>query len=176
AIEPVSRGLRGDLPIWKDQETKRQCTLARLRYYTASDSATKSQCERINHMNSPALAVVVLAAGQGTRMKSALPKVLHPIAGRPMLAHVLAVAKALSAARMVVVTAPGADKVAKLASEWDAESVVQDRQLGTGHAVLSAEKVLSGFDGNLLVLFGDAPLLTAATLSKLTGRLGPDAE
>jgi bifunctional UDP-N-acetylglucosamine pyrophosphorylase/glucosamine-1-phosphate N-acetyltransferase len=109
-------------------------------------------------------------------MKSALPKVLHPIAGRPMLGHVLAVAKALSAARMVVVTSPGADKVARLASEWGAESAVQDRQLGTGHAVLSAEQALAGFDGDLLVLFGDAPLLTAGTLSKLTGRLGPDAD
>jgi bifunctional UDP-N-acetylglucosamine pyrophosphorylase/glucosamine-1-phosphate N-acetyltransferase len=89
---------------------------------------------------------------------------------------VLAVAKALSAARMVVVTSPGADKVARLASEWGAESAVQDRQLGTGHAVLSAEQALAGFDGDLLVLFGDAPLLTAGTLSKLTGRLGPDAD
>jgi len=127
-------------------------------------------------MNSPALAVIVLAAGQGTRMKSALPKVLHAMAGRPMLGHVLAVAKALSARRTVVVTAPGADKVAELAAEWGAESVVQDRQLGTGHAVLSAEPALTGFDGNLLVLFGDAPLLTAATLSRLTGCLGADAE
>ena len=109
-------------------------------------------------------------------MKSSLPKVLHPMAGRPMLGHVLAVAKALSAARIVVVTAPGAEKVANLAAEWGAESVVQDRQLGTGHAVLSAERALAGFDGNLLVLFGDAPLLTAATLSKLTGCLGPNAD
>jgi bifunctional UDP-N-acetylglucosamine pyrophosphorylase/glucosamine-1-phosphate N-acetyltransferase len=93
-----------------------------------------------------------------------------------MLGHVLAVAKALSAARMAVVTAPGADKVVKLAREWGAEAVVQDRQLGTGHAVLSAEQALAGFDGNLLVLFGDAPLLTAATLANLTGRLGADAD
>src|SRR5262249_15877643 len=97
-------------------------------------------------MNSPALAVVVLAAGQGTRMKWGLRKVVDGMAGRPMVGHVLAVAKALSATRMVVVTAPGADKVAKLAVEWGAEAVVQDRQLGTGHAVLSAESVLAGFD------------------------------
>jgi bifunctional UDP-N-acetylglucosamine pyrophosphorylase/glucosamine-1-phosphate N-acetyltransferase len=119
----------------------------------------------------PALAVIVLAAGQGTRMKSSLPKVLHPIGGRPMLAHVLAVATALNAARMVVVTAPGAEPVTKLANLWGAEAVVQDRQLGTGHAVLAAEKALSGFDGNVLVLFGDAPLLTATTLARLIGRL-----
>src|SRR5712671_6036800 len=123
-------------------------------------------------MDRPALAVIVLAAGQGTRMKSALPKVMHKIAGRPMLAHVLAVAKALGAARIVVVTAPGAQTVTKLAAEWGAEAVVQERQLGTGHAVLAGEKSLEGFEGNLLVLFGDAPLLTPATLSRLTAQLG----
>jgi len=120
----------------------------------------------------PALAVIVLAAGQGTRMKSSLPKVLHPIGGRPMLGHVLAVAKELKAARTVVVTAPGAEAVTKLANLSGAEAVVQDRQFGTGHAVLAAEKALSGFDGIVLVLFGDAPLLTAKTLGRLIGRLG----
>src|SRR5690349_3832949 len=116
------------------------------------------------------LAVVILAAGQGTRMKSALPKVLHRIAGRPMLGHVLAVARALGAARTVVVTAPGAEQVAGLLKEWGAETVVQDRQLGTGHAVLAASAVLGDFPGNVLVLFGDTPLLTAATLGKLVRR------
>jgi len=127
-------------------------------------------------MDRPALAVIVLAAGQGTRMKSALPKVMHKIAGRPMLAHVLAVAKALGAARIVVVTAPGAQAVTKLAAEWGAEAVVQERQLGTGHAVLAGEKSLEGFEGNLLVLFGDAPLLTQGTLSRLTARLQSGAD
>ena len=127
-------------------------------------------------MDRPALAVIVLAAGQGTRMKSALPKVLHPIGGRPMLAHVLAEAKGLDAARIVVVTAPGADQVAKLAGGWGAQSVVQERQLGTGHAVLAAEKALAGFEGNVLVLFGDAPLLTAATLGRLIGRLAEGSD
>jgi len=124
----------------------------------------------IERMNIP-LAVIVLAAGQGTRMKSSLPKVLHPIGGRPMLAHVLAVAKELKAARMVVVTAPGADAVAKLADLSGADAVVQDRQLGTGHAVLAAEKVLSGFDGNILVLFRRCAASDAATLARLIGRL-----
>jgi bifunctional UDP-N-acetylglucosamine pyrophosphorylase/glucosamine-1-phosphate N-acetyltransferase len=127
-------------------------------------------------MDRSALAVIVLAAGQGTRMKSALPKVLHPIGGRPMLAHVLAGAKALGAARIVVVTAPDAEAVAELSCDWDAESVVQESQLGTGHAVLAAEKTLSGFDGNLLVLFGDAPLLSAATLGRLIARLKQGAD
>ncbi|HEY4266040.1 MAG TPA: bifunctional UDP-N-acetylglucosamine diphosphorylase/glucosamine-1-phosphate N-acetyltransferase GlmU [Micropepsaceae bacterium] len=123
-------------------------------------------------MNHPALAVIVLAAGQGTRMKSALPKVLHPIGGRPMLGHVLAVAQAMGAAQIVAVTAPGAEAVVALAGQWGGTSVVQERQLGTGHAVLAAENALAGFDGNLLVLFGDAPLLTAATLSRLIAKLG----
>ncbi len=125
----------------------------------------------VEKLSDSALAVVVLAAGSGTRMKSALPKVLHVIGGRPMLAHVLAVTKAVNAARVVVVTAPDAGPVAALAKEWGAETVVQERQLGTGHAVLAAEGGLKGFAGNLLVLFGDTPLLSAATLSRLIASL-----
>ena len=109
-------------------------------------------------------------------MKSTLPKVLHKIGGRPMLGHVLAVARALGAARMVVVTAPDAAPVAALAKEWGADTAIQDRQLGTGHAVLSARAALGDFAGNLLVLFGDAPLLSAATLGRLVGRLGEGAD
>jgi bifunctional UDP-N-acetylglucosamine pyrophosphorylase/glucosamine-1-phosphate N-acetyltransferase len=127
-------------------------------------------------MSKAALAVVVLAAGAGTRMKSALPKVLHAIGGRPMLAHVLSVAKAMGADRIVVVTAPGMEKVASLAREWDAETVVQERQLGTGHAVLAAEAALKDFAGDVLVLFGDAPLLTADTLRRLVASLGQGAD
>jgi bifunctional UDP-N-acetylglucosamine pyrophosphorylase / glucosamine-1-phosphate N-acetyltransferase len=127
-------------------------------------------------MTESPLAVVILAAGQGTRMKSALPKVLHRIAGRPMLGHVLAVARALGAKRMVVVTAPGADQVAALSKEWGAETAVQDRQLGTGHAVLATKPALGDFPGNVLVLFGDAPLLTAATLGRLVKSLQAGAD
>jgi len=125
---------------------------------------------------SDSLAVVVLAAGSGTRMKSALPKVLHQIAGRPMLAHVLSVAKTLGAKRVAVVTAPNANDVAALAREWGAESIVQERQLGTGHAVLATESALKNFTGNLLVLFGDAPLLTPATLGRLIAALNKGAD
>ena len=127
-------------------------------------------------MTAPPLAVVILAAGQGTRMKSTLPKVLHRIAGRPMLGHVLAVARALGATRTVVVTAPDAAAVTALAEEWGATTVVQDRQLGTGHAVLAARAALADFPGNLLTLFGDAPLLTPATLSRLVARLNDRAD
>ena len=118
-------------------------------------------------------AVVVLAAGQGTRMKSSLPKVLHPIAGRPMLGHVLATAKALNAARSVVVVAPGMDSVAKAAKP--AAVAIQQRQLGTGDAVKAAKDALKGFDGDVLVLFGDTPLLRAETLEAVLGALD-DAE
>ncbi len=127
-------------------------------------------------MTDSSLAVVILAAGQGTRMKSALPKVLHPIAGRPMLGHVLAVAKELGASRTLVVTAPGAKAVADMVAANGAMSVVQDRQLGTGHAVSMAEAALAGFKGNVLVLFGDVPLLTAQTLQRLVSRVGTSAD
>jgi bifunctional UDP-N-acetylglucosamine pyrophosphorylase/glucosamine-1-phosphate N-acetyltransferase len=110
-------------------------------------------------------AVVVLAAGQGTRMKSNLPKVLHPLAGRPMLGHVLATAEALSAARTVVVVAPGMDQVAAAAAP--AVTAVQRKQLGTGDAVKAAKAALAGFDGDVLVLFGDTPLLRAETLRRV---------
>lgn len=100
-------------------------------------------------------------------MKSALPKVLHAIAGRPMLGHVLDAAKQLDAVQITVVTAPGADGVAALTREWGGEAVTQQRQLGTGHAVLQAEPALRDFHGTALVLFGDTPLLTPGTLRRL---------
>jgi bifunctional UDP-N-acetylglucosamine pyrophosphorylase / glucosamine-1-phosphate N-acetyltransferase len=122
-------------------------------------------------MSGTELAVVILAAGQGIRMKSARPKVLHEVGRAPMLAHVLAVAKALGAARVVVVTAPGAEAVARLASAERAEIAVQDRQLGTAHAVLATQSVLGSFAGDLLILLGDAPLVRAATLRRLLASL-----
>ncbi len=109
-------------------------------------------------------------------MKSAVPKVLHPIGGQPMLAHVLGVAADLGAARTVVITAPDADEVADLALSRGAAWVVQDRQLGTGHAVLCAENALRDFDGDVVVLFGDTPLLTAKTLGRLPARLDAGAD
>ena len=127
-------------------------------------------------MTESALAVIILAAGQGTRMKSALPKVLHSIAGRPMLAHVLAVTRDLDAVKTAVVVAPGAQSVSALAQSYGALAVVQEQQLGTGHAVATAERALAGFDGNLLVLFGDTPMLTATTLRGLIKRLDAGAD
>ncbi len=127
-------------------------------------------------MTESQLAVVILAAGQGTRMKSSIPKVLHPIGSRPMVQHVLDVADDIGAARKIVVVAPGESEVEKLAQAHGAVTVVQETQRGTGHAVAATEGALTGFDGTLLVLFGDTPLLSAATLKSLVSCLGKDAE
>jgi len=112
------------------------------------------------------LLAVILAAGKGTRMKSALPKVLHPIGGKPMVAHVLAAAHMAGAQRKVVVVGFGADSVETTVGT-QAEYVVQAEQLGTGHAVMQASACLQGFDGTIMVLCGDTPLLRGQTLAKL---------
>lgn len=115
-------------------------------------------------MKSP-IAVVVLAAGAGTRMKSALPKVLHPLANRPMLRHVLDNVAALKPARVVGIVAPGArDVVAAFAPH---ATVVQKKPLGTGDAARAALGALRGHTGPVLVVFGDAPLVTTASLKRL---------
>ncbi len=106
-------------------------------------------------------AVVVLAAGAGTRMKSQLPKVLHPICGASMLDHVLAAARELSPAELVVVVGHGRREVtAHLASHAPgARVVVQDRQGGTGHAVRTVTEAVSLGRGTVVVTYGDTPLL-----------------
>jgi bifunctional UDP-N-acetylglucosamine pyrophosphorylase/glucosamine-1-phosphate N-acetyltransferase len=113
------------------------------------------------------LAAVVLAAGQGTRMKSTLPKVLHALGGKPMLAHVLAAAGALGAQPIVPVIGHGADAVRQACAGGELSFVVQPQQLGTGHALQCAEAALKGFHGDLLLLCGDVPLLRVATLGLL---------
>lgn len=112
------------------------------------------------------LLAVILAAGKGTRMKSALPKVLHSIGGKPMVEHVLAAAHTAGAKRKVVVVGFGAESVETVLGT-QAEYVVQAEQLGTGHAVMQAGELLQGFDGTIMVLCGDTPLLTGKTLDKL---------
>ncbi len=114
----------------------------------------------------PALQVVILAAGKGTRMKSALPKVLHPIAGRPLLGHVIAAAKALEPARIVVVYGHGGEAVPKAFENQGTAFVIQEPQLGTGHAVQQALPLLDG-DGVTLVLYGDVPLILPSTLKRV---------
>jgi bifunctional UDP-N-acetylglucosamine pyrophosphorylase / glucosamine-1-phosphate N-acetyltransferase len=110
--------------------------------------------------------VVILAAGQGKRMRSVLPKVLQPIAGRPMLGHVVATARALQASRICVVYGHGGEAVRARFGDEEAAWALQDPQLGTGHAVQQALPHLS--DGETaLVLYGDVPLISAATLRRL---------
>jgi len=113
------------------------------------------------------LHVVILAAGEGKRMKSALPKVLQPIAGRPMLAHVIDAARALQPAAIHVVHGHGGEAVqAAFATQPDLQWALQARQLGTGHAVQQAMAQLPE-DARVLVLYGDVPLVLPATLQRL---------
>ena len=119
------------------------------------------------------LFIVVLAAGKGTRMKSAVPKVLHEVAGRSMLAHVLALAHSAGAERLAVVIGPGMDDVraetVRLAP--GAQVFVQENQLGTADAVLAARAAIEAHQGDVMVLYADTPLIEAATLGKLRGLL-----
>jgi len=116
-----------------------------------------------------ALHVVILAAGQGTRMKSALPKVLQPLAGRPLLAHVLGRALGLGAHATHVVYGHGGDAVPAAFPEADVHWVLQSEQLGTGHAVAQAMPGIPD-DAIVLVLYGDVPLIEAATLRPLVDK------
>lgn len=117
------------------------------------------------------VSVVILAAGQGTRMKSRLPKVLHPIGGKPLLAHVIETAGSLNAARTVVVYGHGGDLVRDALATHAVTWVEQARQLGTGHAVAQAIPHIAD-DHCILVLYGDVPLTRATTLSELIYRAG----
>ncbi len=119
----------------------------------------------------PSLAVVILAAGQGTRMRSALPKVLHRIGGRPLVGHVLDTARDLAPAHVVVVVRHERDQVAEAVLGVSPEVIVvdQDEVAGTGRAVEIALTALPDFDGDVLVLSGDVPLLDAETLAAVVG-------
>ncbi|HZH26315.1 MAG TPA: bifunctional UDP-N-acetylglucosamine diphosphorylase/glucosamine-1-phosphate N-acetyltransferase GlmU [Azospirillaceae bacterium] len=124
-------------------------------------------------MGARQLACVVLAAGKGTRMMSDLPKVLHRIAHRPMVNHVLAAVEPLRPDRLVVVVGPNMESVA--AAVAPARTAVQTQQRGTADALKAAQAELNGFAGDVLVLFGDTPLLTTETLSRMVeARRGPD--
>ena len=114
----------------------------------------------------PNLSVVVLAAGKGTRMRSAVPKVLHPLAGRPLLAHVLETARSLRAERVIVVYGHGGQAVPESFPDSGVDFVLQDPQHGTGHALMQALPHLPSA-GTTLVLYGDVPLIRPATLQQL---------
>jgi bifunctional UDP-N-acetylglucosamine pyrophosphorylase/glucosamine-1-phosphate N-acetyltransferase len=125
----------------------------------------------------PALAII-LAAGKGTRMKSDQPKVLHRLAGAPLLAHVLNAAKAAGLTRAAVVVGPGMDEVAAAGTALDPklETFIQADQLGTADAVKAARRVVEEFDGHVLVLYGDTPLLTPQTLRQVRAELNSGAD
>ena len=128
---------------------------------------------RIMTNHTSPLAIVVLAAGKGTRMKSDTHKVLHPIAGRPMLEHLLASAAALEPARQVVVAGHGREQLEKALGDRTTIAV-QDPQHGTGHAVQQAEGALADFDGDVLILYGDVPFVRPETMRKMIERLRGD--
>ena len=118
-----------------------------------------------------ARAAIILAAGQGTRMKSPLPKVLHPVAYRAMLDHAIDAAEGLGCERIVVVVGTHSPQVrAHVEKRLGANAVaIQDPPLGTGHAVRAAEQALAGFDGEVVVTYGDVPLLKAADIEPVFG-------
>ena len=111
------------------------------------------------------IATIILAAGKGTRMNSDLAKVLHPIANVPMLHHAMATAATLEPALDIVVTGHQAEAVAAAARDFDADVQIanQEEQLGTGHAVQMAAPLLDGFEGRVVVLFGDTPFIQPET-------------
>ncbi|MCF5469361.1 bifunctional UDP-N-acetylglucosamine diphosphorylase/glucosamine-1-phosphate N-acetyltransferase GlmU [Pseudomonas syringae] len=117
------------------------------------------------------LDIVILAAGQGTRMRSALPKVLHPVAGNSMLGHVIHSARQLSPVGIHVVIGHGADSVRERLAADDLNFVMQDKQLGTGHAVAQALPALSA--DTVLILYGDVPLIEVETLQRLLKLVTP---
>ena len=123
------------------------------------------------------IALVILAAGKGTRMQSDLPKVLHKIASAPMLVHAMMAGDSLDPERCIIIAGHGADAVAAVAQNHnsDTEIIIQSEQLGTGHAVKQARTALAGFTGNVIVLYGDTPLIQAKTLATLSKSISDSA-
>jgi len=122
-------------------------------------------------MTQTAVAAVILAAGKGTRMKSDFHKVLHPIAGRPMLMHLLAAVDALAPAQKVVVVGAGRDQLEEALKGHATALAVQNPQLGTGHAVQQSQDALNAFSGDVLILYGDVPLVRPKTMRAMIDRL-----
>lgn len=113
------------------------------------------------------LTTIILAAGKGKRMKSDLPKVLHPLNGRPMIHYVIDVAESVGSSKIVLIVGHEKELVIESTKNRDVEYVFQEQQLGTGHAVQQAESQLVNFNGHVLILSGDVPLLTTNTLKNL---------
>jgi bifunctional UDP-N-acetylglucosamine pyrophosphorylase/glucosamine-1-phosphate N-acetyltransferase len=121
----------------------------------------------VTHYRHPDVVGLVLAAGQGKRMQSDLPKVLHQMAGRPLLGHVFQMLEDLGVGRVIAVIGYQRDRVRETFPDAGVEWAIQAEQRGTGHAVLCAAPALEGFEGTLLVVCGDTPLLTAKTHHEL---------
>ncbi|WP_298467780.1 bifunctional UDP-N-acetylglucosamine diphosphorylase/glucosamine-1-phosphate N-acetyltransferase GlmU [uncultured Erythrobacter sp.] len=121
-------------------------------------------------------AAIILAAGKGTRMKSDLHKVLHPIAGKPMLMHLMDTFVLLGINRIVVVAGDRREQLDAALEGRDIKTALQDPQLGTAHAALRAREALEGFSGNILVCFGDVPMVKAETVQRLNEALDGDAK
>lgn len=117
------------------------------------------------------LAAIILAAGQGTRMKSEKHKVLHPIAGKPMLHHLLDTVDSIGAERTVIVVGARREQIEESVSDRNVAIAVQEDQLGTGHAVAQAHDALKGFAGDVLILYGDVPMVSADTMRDMIFRL-----
>jgi len=117
--------------------------------------------------NIPNFAVVILAAGQGTRMRSDTHKVLHPIAGKALLMHLLDSVDRLGAERRVVVVGKGRDQVEKAIAGRNVTIAHQAEQKGTAHAVQQAREALAGYDGAVLILYGDTPFVEPETLKRM---------
>ena len=126
-------------------------------------------------METTQLAIIILAAGKGTRMKSDVHKVLHPIAGRPMLDHLLDSLAELAPQRTVVVAGDRADQLRAALSDRPVEVALQEPQLGTAHAALQARGALEGFEGTVMVCFGDCPMVRADTVRRLAVTLDEGA-
>jgi bifunctional UDP-N-acetylglucosamine pyrophosphorylase/glucosamine-1-phosphate N-acetyltransferase len=116
------------------------------------------------------LATVILAAGEGKRMKSDLVKILHPVCGRPMVTYVIKAARAVGSDRIILVVGHQWERVVDALQQERVEFVVQEERLGTAHALLQTKQALVDFRGELLVLCGDTPLLSGATVSQLLER------
>ncbi len=115
------------------------------------------------------ISVIVLAAGKGKRMRSSVPKILHPILGQPIISYVLESIKRISPQRIVLVLGHGSNEVKKSLNYEQIDSVIQKEQLGTGHAVYSTRRKLRSFNGNIVIVNGDSPLISPGTLKKLIG-------
>jgi len=121
------------------------------------------------------LATVILAAGKGTRMKSDLPKVLHIVNDKPMLIHIIGLSKHLNSERIINILGHKKELVIEAIKSENIEYVIQEPQLGTGHAVQQTESLLQDFDGDVLVLSGDVPLLRKSTIDNML-RIHRDAD